>query len=103
MHLKTAMNNIRRSPFQALAAIFVLSVTFFIATIISTLIYSSSQLLTYFETRPQVIAFIKSDADNSAVDALKTNIMNDARVKDVKRSEERRVGKECRSRWSPYH
>ena len=23
--------------------------------------------------------------------------------KDRKRSEERRVGKECRSRWSPYH
>ena len=22
---------------------------------------------------------------------------------NVKRSEERRVGKECRSRWSPYH
>src|SRR3712207_7194595 len=28
----------------------------------------------------------------------------DARVRDrVARSEERRVGKECRSRWSPYH
>ena len=24
-------------------------------------------------------------------------------VKDINRSEERRVGKECRSRWSPYH
>ena len=24
-------------------------------------------------------------------------------VASVKRSEERRVGKECRSRWSPYH
>ena len=23
--------------------------------------------------------------------------------KQLKRSEERRVGKECRSRWSPYH
>ena len=23
--------------------------------------------------------------------------------KNIKRSEERRVGKECRSRWSPYH
>ena len=23
--------------------------------------------------------------------------------KDTSRSEERRVGKECRSRWSPYH
>ena len=24
-------------------------------------------------------------------------------LKDRSRSEERRVGKECRSRWSPYH
>ena len=24
-------------------------------------------------------------------------------IKDESRSEERRVGKECRSRWSPYH
>ena len=27
----------------------------------------------------------------------------DDREKMLKRSEERRVGKECRSRWSPYH
>ena len=26
-----------------------------------------------------------------------------ANVCDIGRSEERRVGKECRSRWSPYH
>ena len=24
-------------------------------------------------------------------------------IQDMLRSEERRVGKECRSRWSPYH
>ena len=24
-------------------------------------------------------------------------------AQDAQRSEERRVGKECRSRWSPYH
>ena len=24
-------------------------------------------------------------------------------IKELPRSEERRVGKECRSRWSPYH
>ena len=29
---------------------------------------------------------------------------NPARLEEVnERSEERRVGKECRSRWSPYH
>ena len=41
----------------------------------------------------------------------KTAIMSDGKiveegtVKDIfaERSEERRVGKECRSRWSPYH
>ncbi len=29
------------------------------------------------------------------------NVMNFLRT--INRSEERRVGKECRSRWSPYH
>src|SRR3712207_7051960 len=27
----------------------------------------------------------------------------DGLLRDTRRSEERRVGKECRSRWSPYH
>src|SRR2546427_7713047 len=27
----------------------------------------------------------------------------DGVIRDLARSEERRVGKECRSRWSPYH
>ena len=30
-------------------------------------------------------------------------IIGDMLVEDALRSEERRVGKECRSRWSPYH
>ena len=30
-------------------------------------------------------------------------LMADACGLDLDRSEERRVGKECRSRWSPYH
>ena len=30
-------------------------------------------------------------------------ILSDLRLPDRDRSEERRVGKECRSRWSPYH
>ena len=30
-------------------------------------------------------------------------VVSNGRTLTVKRSEERRVGKECRSRWSPYH
>src|SRR3990172_6005814 len=32
-----------------------------------------------------------------------TSILESEEAKQIKRSEERRVGKECRSRWSPYH
>ena len=30
-------------------------------------------------------------------------VINTCSVTNMARSEERRVGKECRSRWSPYH
>src|SRR5256885_4365363 len=38
-----------------------------------------------------------------ARDAVPGNGRGNLVVQNVDRSEERRVGKECRSRWSPYH
>ena len=41
-----------------------------------------------------------------SLDMVRKYLPQGARVLDIKlreRSEERRVGKECRSRWSPYH
>ena len=84
IHLKTALGYIRRSPFQALAATFVLTLTFFVATIVSVLGYSSSQLLTYFETRPQVIAFLKDSATTDEIAALQHQLEADSRVREVK-------------------
>jgi cell division transport system permease protein len=84
MQLTTAWNNIRRSPFQALAAIFTLAITFFVVTVLVTFVYSSSNVLSYFETRPQVIAFIKDDADIDTLTSFQDKIGNDSRVKDVK-------------------
>src|ERR1019366_6346506 len=40
--------------------------------------------------------------DDSALDMVIKQLRKLINVVDV-RSEERRVGKECRSRWSPYH
>ena len=40
--------------------------------------------------------------DKIAAKIKKIGIREDVTVK-LYRSEERRVGKECRSRWSPYH
>lgn len=84
VHLNTALSNIRRSPFQALSALLVLVITFFILTIISILVFSSHRLISYFETRPQVIAFIKKDTKNEDIARLQNKLQNDARVKDIK-------------------
>lgn len=84
IHTKTAFDSIKRSPFQAIAAIFVLSLTFFVATTVSILVFASNRALGYFETRPQVIAFLKNDATPDAISALQNKLNLDSRLKDVR-------------------
>ena len=56
--------------------------------------------LTVFIPISIIIGSLASPTDPSATLA----IVHEYKAKgDVTRSEERRVGKECRSRWSPYH
>ena len=47
------------------------------------------------------------ESEEITLDGLRDDILSGiAQLKRIgmeKRSEERRVGKECRSRWSPYH
>ncbi len=83
-HFKTAWDYIRRSPFQALAASFVLTLTFFITTLVSVLVYSSSKLITYFETRPQVIAFLKADVKDANIADLQHKLAVDPHVSNIK-------------------
>ena len=46
----------------------------------------------------------KIDGDKVVIEFDKENRYNDGSKDTIfNRSEERRVGKECRSRWSPYH
>lgn len=84
VHLKTALGYIRRSPFKALAATFVLTLTFFVATMVAILVYSSSKLITYFETRPQVIAFLKDSASETDIANLQHKLEAESRIKEVK-------------------
>lgn len=84
IHLRTAFDSIRRSPFQAFAAIFVLTLTFFVATHLSVLVYSSSRLLKYFETRPQVIAFLKNEATAEEVSDLQNKLTTNPKIKEIR-------------------
>src|SRR6185437_16625894 len=54
-------------------------------------------VLTFFVMQPVV-----ADVQKIAVDPLQNGSITTMQAID-RGSEERRVGKECRSRWSPYH
>ena len=82
--LNTAFQNLRRSPFQALAATAVLVITFFVGTLLAVVVYASNQAIKYFETRPQVIAFLKDDSTPENVSALQRKLTGDIRVKEIK-------------------
>jgi len=42
-------------------------------------------------------------AEQRRAEQLERRLRTDEHEAEIHRSEERRVGKECRSRWSPYH
>ncbi len=60
--LNSALVAIRRSPYQSILTIFILTITFFIAYCFSMLSIGSEKILSFFETQPQVIAFLKLEA-----------------------------------------
>lgn len=74
--VKQALTSIRRSPYQAMAAVVVLFLTFFIGYALTLFLLGSSKILAYFETRPQVTAFFKQDTTeqqlNSQADRLRS-------------------------------
>ena len=53
------------------------------------------------DNRTQSIRSLKSLMNKSGLNSIADKFEN--KLKPYTRSEERRVGKECRSRWSPYH
>ena len=50
---------------------------------------------------PPFLCYLLPGSDNFSADGKVYYRISEVRVE--LRSEERRVGKECRSRWSPYH
>lgn len=72
--LTIAGRNIRRSPYQALAAVLVMTLTFLVVSFFTFLIVGSSQVISFFESKPQVTAFFKDEAKQENIDALKDQL-----------------------------
>lgn len=81
---KTAWKNIRRSPYQALAAILIMTLTFLAISFFTFLLVGSSQIITYFESKPQVTAFFKNEAKQSDINDLENKLSETGKVSSVK-------------------
>lgn len=83
-HFKTAWHNLRRSPYQAVVAILMITFTFYLASIFVLLASGSQTILHYFETRPQVTAFFKDDVKTSQIEDLKMKLEKTGKVASAK-------------------
>lgn len=79
-----AKRNIRRTPFQAIAAIMVMFLTF-LALLTFILLGAGSQLaLKYFESKPQVIVFFKEGTTNQDIQTIENALSQESRVTKTK-------------------
>lgn len=83
-HIKTTWTNIRRSPYQAFAAILIMMLTFLVVSFFTFLIGGSSKIVNYFESKPQVTAFFKNEAKQSDINSLENNIQSTGKIASVK-------------------
>ena len=79
-------------------SIFTSGLTGFIGNNLLIFLLKDFEYVVNFERNNQVTIHSKSGKENTS---LSKELIN--KFDAGQRSEERRVGKECRSRWSPYH
>lgn len=81
---KTTWHHIRRSPYQAFAAVFIIMQTFFIVSVFTFIIVGSAKIITYFESLPQVSVFFKNEAKQAEIDDLKEKISKSGKASQIR-------------------
>ena len=82
--LKTTTQNIRRSPYQAIAAIVIMTLTFLVISFFTFLLVGSSKIIQYFESKPQVTVFFRNEAKQEDINSLENKLKEEGRVSSVK-------------------
>lgn len=80
----TVWKNIRRSPYQALSAILIMTLTFLVISFFIFLLVGSSKIVNFFESKPQVTAFFKNDASQADINLLENELSQTKKVASIK-------------------
>lgn len=74
----------RRSPYQALAAVMIMVVTFLAVSVFFILTIGSSKIISYFESKPQVTAFFHDEATSAQIMQLQSQLKSSPKIASVK-------------------
>jgi cell division transport system permease protein len=81
--ISIALTNMRRSPYQTMASIMMMAITFFVGYAFSLFFYGTAHILQYFEQQPQAIAFFELDATSSQIDQAQKTMTGKPYVTEV--------------------
>lgn len=83
-HTKTMWHHVRRSPYQALAAVLIMMVTFLTISIFTLLVVGSDRIINFFESKPQVTAFFRDDAKTEDISQIKAQLSQSGKISSIK-------------------
>ncbi len=84
MHIQTVAKYIKRSPYQAIAASLIMSLTFLTVAAFAILTIISVRVINYFETRPQLSIFFKEETTKEQIDILRKEIESTGQASNIK-------------------
>lgn len=78
--VKTSWKQIRRTPYQALAAVFIMILTFLSISVFFFIVFGSSVIINHFESLPRVSAFFKEEAKQEEIDQLQKSLRDTGKI-----------------------
>lgn len=82
--LDTTWRHMRRSPYQALSAVLVMTLTFFVASVLALMVLGSTRIINFFESKPQITAFFKEEAKNQDIAILENKLRDTGKVASIR-------------------
>jgi cell division transport system permease protein len=81
--LNTSWKHVRRYPYQAFAAVFIMIQTFLVISFFTFLVVGATSIINYFESVPKVTAFFKDTATPENIDALKDQVQATGKIATI--------------------
>lgn len=83
MNLKSILQQILRTPYQSASAILIMTITFFVMSLFLLIGIIAQGTLTYFESKPQVLAFYPNDTPENEIIQVKQELERTGITREV--------------------